>query len=90
MIYPSINSNVFVAKVYAVNTCTLVSYADIMNSRAYAKSSLSLDKAFRTELCIRASCGYVCNYIESNVHNVCAHKYIFTHLQLLPQTLLVF
>lgn len=59
MIYPSVNSNVFVAKVYAVNTCTLVTYADSMNSRACARSSLSLDKAFRTELCIRASCGYV-------------------------------
>lgn len=31
------------------------------------------------ELCCRASCGYVCNYIESNAHIMCAHKiYIYT------------
>lgn len=46
MIYPSTNSNVSVAEVYAVNTCTLVSYADGINSRACARSSLFLDKAF--------------------------------------------
>lgn len=46
MTYPSINSNAFVAEVYAVNTCTLVSYADGINSRACARSSLFLDKAF--------------------------------------------
>lgn len=40
----------FVAKVYAVNTCTLISYADCMNSRAFGRSSLFLDKAFRTVL----------------------------------------
>lgn len=50
MIYPSVNSSVFVAKVYAVNICTLVSYADGMNSRACARSSLFFDKAFRTVL----------------------------------------
>lgn len=46
MIYPSINSNVFVAEVYAVNTCTLVSYAGGINSKACARSSLFFDKAF--------------------------------------------
>lgn len=50
MIYSSVNSNAFVAKVYAVNTCTLISYADCMNSRAFVRSSLFLDKAFRTVL----------------------------------------
>lgn len=50
MIYSSVNSNVFVAKVYAVNTCILISYADCMNSRALGRSSLFLDKAFRTVL----------------------------------------
>lgn len=46
MTYPRIISNAFVAEVYAVNTCTLVSYADGINSRACARSSLFLDKAF--------------------------------------------
>lgn len=63
---------------------TAVSYIAGMTSRASPRAVCSFLQAFK--LHCRASCGYICKYIQNKTQLCVQIKYIFTDLQLLPQT----